>query len=321
MSKVTVIIPAYNAERYIYQCLESVINQTLDDIDIIVIDDGSTDKTGEIIEEIAGRKKNVQVVHQENKGLYRTREIGLKMATGDYVGWVDADDFIDPTMFETLYKAAVRENSELVICDYSWFPEGTKTKGKWFRKYQGKVDVPFVERNSQPWNKIVKRELFGKLNIEEKFSLCHDEIYICVLMKAKNPVTLDKPLYHYRVSDGTMSSSYTNLEHYNSFITASKNLKSVMESIVSDSYWKDYFDYRVIYYMLMTMIVAANSNNKEAYKVLQNQINAIHPRYSKNQHFWRVLKDNYGRIKMFAIGVIIPMNFSLARLVCKIGLR
>ena len=92
MPKITVIVPAYNAEPFIEQCADSILNQTLKDIEIIFINDGSTDRTGEIIAGLIEDYPNARVIHQENKGLYKTREIGLSLAAGDYIGWVDADD-------------------------------------------------------------------------------------------------------------------------------------------------------------------------------------------------------------------------------------
>ena len=92
MHKVSIIIPAYNAEPYIAQCANSVLHQTMQDIEIIFINDGSTDKTGENLDRLTNGHSNARVIHQGNKGLYKTREIGLSFATGDYVGWIDADD-------------------------------------------------------------------------------------------------------------------------------------------------------------------------------------------------------------------------------------
>lgn len=319
MKKVSVIIPAYNAEPYIEQCVNSVLYQTLEDIEIIFINDGSTDRTGEVLEQLVAGHPNARVIHQENKGLYRTREIGLSLATGDYVGWIDADDFVEPQMYEVLYNTAIEHDSELVICDYSWIPRKTRTKEKWFREYKGTVDVSFIEQNSQVWNKIVKRELLNRLGVGPLFISCFDEIYIRVLMEAKNPVNIKQPLYNYRVGSGTMSSTYTNVAHYRSFVEASKELRKVIRP--EDSYWKDYFDFRVAYYLLMTMVVAANSGDKDAYKQNRDELLAIEPTYNKNLHYWKILEENYGCLKAVAVGGIIPMNYAIARLVCKIGFR
>ena len=321
MPNVTVIIPAYNAEPYIEQCANSILNQTLSDIEIIFINDGSTDQTGSILEKLTAEYQNARVIHQENKGLYKTREIGLSLATGDYIGWVDADDYVEEDMFEIMYRAAVENNSELVICDYSWFPEKIATKEKWFREYRGKVDTTFIERNSQPWNKIVKRELMERLHVGSYFVSCFDEIYIRILIEARNPITINQELYHYRVGNGTMSSSYTNVQHYQRFVSASKELRNVMQSFGQDQYWQDYFDYRVAYYLLTTMIVAANSGNKDAYIDSRKELFSMKPKYYKNQHFGSILKNNYGMLKAIAIGRIIPQSYLLAQTICKLGIK
>lgn len=320
MSKVTVIIPAYNVEEYIAQCANSILNQTLQDIEIIFIDDGSTDQTGLILDSLTKGYSSACVIHQPNRGLYKAREVGLRLARGEYVGWVDADDFVEPDMFAVMYNAALAHNSELVICNYFWYPKQPATKGKWFRDYKGKVDVTFIERNSQCWNKIVKKELLDSLDIASYFKSCFDDIYIRVLMGAKNPVTINKPLYHYRVGTGTMSSSYTNVAHYSEFVTASKELQKLMEALYQDAYWKDYFDYRVIYYTLLTMLVAANAGDRQAYESYRQELFSIQPEYSKNQHFWKILGENLGVLKAGVIGGIIPKNYTLARLACRLGL-
>lgn len=316
MPKVTVIVPAYNAEPYIEQCAKSLLEQTLDDIELIFINDGSTDKTPQIIEKLIRGHDNAHLFNQENKGLYKTREIGLSRATGEYVGWCDADDFAEPKMYEELYKAAETHHSEMAYCDYSWFPEKIKTKEKWFREYQGKVDVNFLERNSQPWNKIVKRELLERLEIGKHFVSCFDEIYIEVLLTAENPVALKEKLYNYRVSSTSMSVSYTNVPHYVRFIKASEELKKVVHPIIKDSkYWRDYFDYRIIYYTLMTMLVAANAGDKKAYLKCQNILRKSSP----NQHLKPIMDYNFGGFKSLVLRELIDKNYMLARMVCKIA--
>ena len=316
MPKVTVIVPAYNAEQYIEQCAKSLLAQTLDDIELIFINDGSTDKTPQIIETLIQGHDNAHLFNQENKGLYKTREVGLSKATGEYVGWCDADDFVEPKMYEKLYQAAATHGSEMAYCDYSWFPEKIKTKEKWFREYQGKADVNFVERNSQPWNKIVKRDLLERLDIGKHFVSCFDEIYIEVLLTAKNPVAVKEKMYNYRVSNDTMSSSYTNVQHYQRFITASKKLKDVVQPIIKDNkYWQDYFDYRIIYYTLMTMLVAANAGDRKAYERCRYSLK----KYPTNQHLKPIMDYNFGNIKSIILRNFINKNYALTKMLCKVA--
>lgn len=316
MPTVSVIVPAYNAENYIEECVKALLSQTLDDIELIFINDGSTDRTSEIIDKLIKGHDNAHLYNQENKGLYKTRENGLSKATGEYVGWCDADDFVSPQMYEKLYQTAVKNNSDLAYCDYEWFPKKIKTKEKWFREFHGKADVNFVERNSQPWNKIVRRELLEKLQVGKYFVTCFDEIYISVLLTTKNPVAVKEKLYFYRVSSGSMSSSYTNVAHYERFMKASEELKKVVQPIIKDSkYWQDYFDYRVIYYILMTMVVAANVGDKSTYGKCKEKLKS----FPANQHMKPIMDYNFGKMKSLVIRKGINKNYLLACLICKVA--
>lgn len=103
MCKVSIIIPIYNTEKYIKDCLDSVVNQTLDDIEIICINDGSTDNSLKLINDYAKRDKRIKVINQENKGQGTARNIGIKESKGEYIGFVDFDDYIDLKMYEKLF--------------------------------------------------------------------------------------------------------------------------------------------------------------------------------------------------------------------------
>lgn len=316
---VSVIVPVYNGEPFFTECLISLSRQTLKEIEIVIVDDGSTDGSGDKADDFAKEQHNVVVVHQNNQGLYRARQKGLEIATGDYIGWVDADDFVEASMFQKLYESAIKNHSELVYCDYDFYPERISTKEKWYRPFLGKKDVDFVERNNQPWNKLVKHTVLNKLHIGELFPSCFDEAYIKVLVRASNPVSLDEKLYFYRVGTGSMSSSYTNVAHYERFIWASENLKTEMKSV--SEYWQEYFDYRIIYYYLMTMLVAANSGDAGKYHELKEDLYRRYPRYKANRHLWHILLVNFGRMKAFAIKELITANYRIATLLARVALR
>ena len=115
---VSVIIPVYNVEKYIRKCIESVCGQTYRNLEIILIDDGSPDKSGEICDEYAAADSRIKVIHLENGGVSRARNIGLDMATGKYIGFVDSDDYIRPGMYETLVDNMEKENVDTVICGF-----------------------------------------------------------------------------------------------------------------------------------------------------------------------------------------------------------
>ncbi len=114
--KVSVIVPIYNVEKYLERCIESIINQTLEEIEIILVNDGSTDKSGEIAEKYASNDKRIKVIYQENKGQAQARNRGVDIANGKYIGFVDSDDWIDLNMYEKLYKKVNKEMADIGVC-------------------------------------------------------------------------------------------------------------------------------------------------------------------------------------------------------------
>ncbi|WP_367341847.1 glycosyltransferase family 2 protein [Limosilactobacillus sp.] len=316
--KVTVIVPVYNQEKFLRKCLYSLVNQNFlkDDYEVLIINDGSTDGSVQICNYFENQYSNFTVFHQNNKGLFETRKFGLSKAKGDYICWVDADDYVEPDFLKILYRLVIQHNSDLAYCDYNFFPHKIKTKEKWFRKYNGKVDVTFVERNSQPWNKMVSKDLLDRLDIGNLFLKCFDEAYIKCLLEAKNPVYTTDHLYNYRVGQDSMSSSYKNVEHYKKFIQSSKYLRFSMDSLCKKSnYWKNYFDFRIKYYVLITMIVAANSNDKKTFIEMKKKLHN-----NENPLFKPILEKNFGYVKYFFFSRILDKNFYVSKFITHIVL-
>lgn len=117
-AKISVIVPVYCVEQYLHRCIDSILKQTFRELEIILVDDGSPDKCGEICDAYAAAHSNIHVVHKENGGLSSARNAGMAVACGEYIGFVDSDDYIVPEMFEKLYAAAVRSDADFVGCGY-----------------------------------------------------------------------------------------------------------------------------------------------------------------------------------------------------------
>ena len=115
-SKVSVIIPVYNTAPYLYRCLNSVINQRLRELEILVVNDGSTDNSLQILEEFAYKDARIKIINQKNQGLSVARNTGLECATGEYIAFLDSDDWFDPIMCYNMYRKALREKSDIVLC-------------------------------------------------------------------------------------------------------------------------------------------------------------------------------------------------------------
>ena len=149
--KVSILVPVSNLEKYFRKCLDSLVNQTLRDIEIICINDGSTDDSLNVLQEYASEHLNVIVIDQENQGVSIARNNGINKAQGDYIGFVDPDDWVEPDMFKILYEKAVKTGVDIVECDYR-----------------------MVFENS---TKIKNRTLFGSLHTWKKFPIACRKIF------------------------------------------------------------------------------------------------------------------------------------------------
>lgn len=203
--KVSVIVPAFNVEKYISKCLLSLVNQTLKDIEIVVINDGSTDNTLEIIQKFADIDKRIKIISQTNQRQGAARNRGMEIAEGEYIGFVDSDDWVDLDYFEKLYLAAKKYNSDIALATNIRIGNG-KTKKRlniekeeFITSLQDKIDISHQAKNPCPTNKIYRRELFEKNNIKWPEGVyCEDKLFtIQAIYYANGLVTVPNINYYY----------------------------------------------------------------------------------------------------------------------------
>lgn len=186
------------------RCIDSVLNQTFADFEIILIDDGSPDRSGKICDEYAEKDSRIKVVHKQNGGVSAARQSGLDMARGEYVIHADPDDWIEPDMLEGLYRKAIEEHSDMVICD---FFEDIGDKENYIKQQPSSLDNNIVlhemcyKLHGSCWNKLVRRACFNEYNIRfpEGINYCEDLITnIRLIQKGIRISYLPKAFYHYR---------------------------------------------------------------------------------------------------------------------------
>ena len=250
--KVSIIVAIYNVENYLLRCLESLANQTLKDIEIILVDDGSFDASSEIAKEFAYKKANFKYFKKKNEGLSSTRNFGISKSAGDYIGFVDGDDYTDYEMFEKLYNCAFINKSEIVICEYWRVFENKKlfTKNLCNASYYNSnvlKNPKILNSRSYAWNKIYHRRLFLELNnIFPHGQIFEDSFTVYNLMlDAKKVSIVPEGLYFY---DRTRSNSITNsinenifdmfksfdsiLKKYKKYIISNKDIKKQIYLII-----------------------------------------------------------------------------------------
>lgn len=186
-AKISVIVPVYKVEPYLSRCLDSIINQTYRNLEIILVDDGSPDHCGEICDEYARQDSRIRVIHKSNGGLSDARNHGIDVATGDYIAFVDSDDYVTTDMYEKMLARLEFDNSDMVVCNYYRFDEGSVppeygyinlpdrvlSKDEAFDFYL-QIGGDYVSA----WNKLYKRGIFADLRYptgkiyEDTFVIC-----------------------------------------------------------------------------------------------------------------------------------------------------
>lgn len=216
--KISVIVPVYNGEAVLRRCLDSIVEQTYRELEIIIVNDGSTDKTASIIEEYTSKYTNIFAVHKENEGLPQARKTGVDVATGSYFGFVDADDWLEPDMYEELYKACRKYGADISCAGIYMDYEGNKsevlgnTEELLLDKtealtalHQRKLVFPYA------WNKLYRAELLKHVDYPEGNFVGEDYAIVTqVLEKSEQTAWTGKPLYHYvQTVDSMCRGGYT----------------------------------------------------------------------------------------------------------------
>lgn len=179
MAAVSVIVPVYNAEKYLKTSVGALRNQTLRDIEIILVDDGSTDGSGKLLDAFAKEDSRIKVIHKENGGQGSARNLGIKEAKGEYIGFADADDLADSTLFEKLYRKATEEDSDMAECRYTTIEitngveKGIPSRGN-IRTYHSKQDR-MIDPQVAPWNKIFRAEILRREGVDYPEGLIYED--------------------------------------------------------------------------------------------------------------------------------------------------
>ena len=230
MCKISIIVPCFKVEKYLERCLDSLRNQMLQEVEIILVDDGSPDRVPQICDEYARRDSRIKVVHKENEGLGYARNSGLNIASGDYVAFVDSDDFVELNMYQTLYDEAQKENADVVFCNFlretqngDWIEckevaEETKLTGSEIRMFMlDMIASPKKvkkERKCQMsvWHAIYKRSTIEKRHIRflSEREIASEDIPFNVdfLSQCKKVVYCPDCFYHYCMNGTSLTATF-----------------------------------------------------------------------------------------------------------------
>lgn len=292
MPKVSVIVPVYNVEKYLKKCLDSLINQTLKEIEIIVVNDGSTDGSGEIIKQYKKQYPDkIVALEKENGGLSDARNFGLDFANGDYIAFLDSDDYVDKTLYEKMYKTAIEEESDMVECDFYWvYPTSKKVDTR--MPYKDKQDM-IANARVVAWNKLYKRQIISDSGILFSKGLRYEDVdFFYKLIPNLDKVSLIRePLIYYVQRENSIANTQTEKTK-----DIFKILDNVLEYYKDNGLYETYqteLEYMYVRYLLCSSLLrmVKIQNKKVRQELLNETIHRIYE-YFPNWKENRILKEN-----------------------------
>ena len=210
---ISIITPVYNAEKYLEQTVECILSQSYTDIELILVNDGSVDSSGELCNALAKKDARIKVVHKKNGGVASARNAGLDAASGEYIGWVDSDDLVHPDMYSIMMKAAIEYNADIVQCSHTRNKDEMKAcNTSVLESLQVLDNVGGLKRmytshytNSLSlWSKIYRREVFDGVRFTVGTAFEDDEIVPVLIERAARIVYFELPLYCYVKREGSI---------------------------------------------------------------------------------------------------------------------
>lgn len=297
MPRLSIIVPIYNVEKYLSRCIESILNQTFKDFELILVNDGSTDNCKEICEKYKRMDSRIIVANKKNGGLSSARNLGIDISKGDYIGFVDSDDFIDVHMYEILLNTINSYDSDIVICDYYKVNEYDIKKYEKMKsnnkdiKIENINNIDAIERIITrdikivvAWNKIYKRSLFDNLRYKEGV-ICEDEFLAHRIFYKCNKVSIiNQKLYYYIQRKGSIINSPFSPKDFDKIYAIKDRVDFLNEKKITnliDKAEKSFIDYFVWNYFVGYQRL---ENIEYELKRLKKEFNSV---------FYRILDNKF----------------------------
>lgn len=297
--KISIIVPIYKVENYLDRCLRSLINQSLKDIEIILVDDGSPDRCPQMCDQYEIQYPQIKVLHKKNEGLGYARNSGLHIATGKYIAFVDGDDFVEPSMFEKLYDAAIKNNADTVFCGFNFYKDDSKiiphpevSSTLIFEDEDIKNEVLLNMIGSQPqtlkdrnlfmsvWHSIYSSSIIKENNIQfcsERHIISEDIVFqIDYLTHSKRTIYIPDCLYYYCFNNASLSRIFRK-DRNSKILTMYKSLMEKAELLEWGKEEKQRIMRLFIGYSRNAMLdlCLSNLSYKEKRKILQENCSNI----------------------------------------------
>ena len=301
MVKVSVIVPVYNVYNYLDKCLTSLVNQTLKEIEIIIVDDGSPDDSYKIIDKYAKKYQNIKAYKKENGGLSSARNYGIKYATGEYIAFLDSDDYIENNMYQEMYEKAKSHDFDMVVSDLYYVYDGKRVEASSnvSKDLFKREDIKNSMLNIYPtaWNKLYKSEMLKKSKVKFKEGIWYEDVEFLYRLfpYIKTIGVVSKPLYNYVQRSGAITSTYD--ERLLNYID---NFNGIVDYYKEKGFYDDYkleLEYSYVRYLYATLVKNTIYLDKDLRKKIVDlsisNVKEHFPNYRRNKYFYRSLKGLY----------------------------
>lgn len=283
MIKISIIIPVYNVEKYLATCLDSVINQTYKNLEILLIDDGSTDSSGLICEQYSKKDTRIKTIHKKNGGLSDARNVGISYASGDYISFIDSDDFIDINTFTILNQYIKQYNADIITFNYyDYYNKDKISPHLLFNNLKFYAQQEFhstfakdlfnkYEMNVTAWNKVYKRKIFNNIKFPygKLFEDTFSDIYI--LNQCNNILVIPDTLYYYRRRNDSIIGKHIQEKKYNiiNIDSIEAKIMSAVDFYIFANHNKESTEmlFRILKNSLDDILFSANRNQYKNYEL------------------------------------------------------
>ncbi len=285
--KISVIIPCYNVENYIEKCIDSIFEGTLKEIEVIAINDGSNDKTREILDKLQKKYNKLNIIHKENEGVSIARNIGLKKVKGEYIAFLDSDDWVDKDMYNKLYLKAKENDYDIVACDTTAvYPNYNTIISSNINDKTKSSEALMINSYAVLWNKIYKREILKGMEFKEGINFCEDVIFLYQLYpRVKRIGVIHQPLHFYLQREGSLTYTYDK-KLYQLVDALDYIIDWYKKEKIFDKYINE-IEYTYVRYLFATFIkrLAKTKDKKkfiEGYEFVNKKVKDNFPKYKRN---------------------------------------
>jgi glycosyltransferase involved in cell wall biosynthesis len=309
---ISIIVPIYNVENYIRECIDSILNQTLKNIEVILINDGSPDKCPSICEEYARQDSRVIVIHQNNQGSSSARNSGIKIATGKYLAFVDSDDIISPLMFETLINNG--KNADIIECNVTQHKEKLQISKEFFqiKEYRENILAEYLKSNKVGvWCRIYRREMIQNIAFEVG-AFSEDVMWSYrAFEQCKSYLVINAVLYYWRQCSNSLSKS--SIKHFKS---QSERLAKIISEEHPELYPIINNHLIIIKINLLTNAIRYGFANKDIEKEFYNK-QKPKALYIVRHNLFHILTNSFFRWQTKLKAIVICLSYSLYSAIIK----